>query len=54
MGYIPNREWIWAQLNRQVAVDRAKAHLGIVELTRLLNDSRKDASERENSVGVPR
>lgn len=54
MGYIPNHEWLRAQLNRQVAVDRAKAHLAIVELGRLVNDAREDAAKRTNSPGAGR
>ena len=54
MGYIPNHEWLRAQLNRQVAVDRAKAHLAIVELGRLVNDAREDATKRANSPGAGR
>ena len=35
-GYIPNVEWLTAQLSRAVALDRARAHMAIAELERCL------------------
>ena len=36
-GYIPNVEWLTAQLSRAVALDRARAHMAIAELERCLS-----------------
>jgi hypothetical protein len=35
-GYIPNREWIRAQLSRATALDRARAQAAIGETERCL------------------
>jgi hypothetical protein len=35
-GYIPNVDWLRAQLSRAVALDRARAHMAIAELERCL------------------
>ena len=35
-GYVPNMEWLRAELSRAVALDRARAHAAIAELERCL------------------
>jgi hypothetical protein len=35
-GYVPNVEWLRAELSRAVALDRARAHAAIAELERCL------------------
>jgi hypothetical protein len=35
-GYVPNVEWLRAELSRAVALDRARAHAAIAEMERCL------------------
>ena len=35
-GYIPNVDWLRAELSRAVALDRAVAHMAIAELERCI------------------
>jgi len=46
MGYVPNHEWLRAHLNRAVTLDRAKAHIAIVESERALRLRRAGIRER--------
>jgi hypothetical protein len=36
LGFVPNVEWLRAELSRAVALDRARAHIAIAELERCL------------------